>query len=84
MPSTDEKQLNRVLDQALALPLNQRAAFLDMACDNPAMRSKIEQLIASCETEVPEEFLQPPAESKQWIARVYYKLKRDLGRQGEG
>src|SRR5262245_29452206 len=41
------KQIDKILDAALELPIDQRSAFLDQACaDNEALRSKIDRLLA--------------------------------------
>ncbi|MEM8488602.1 MAG: hypothetical protein AAF564_23845 [Bacteroidota bacterium] len=76
MPFPEEAQLNEIIDEALALPSHQRQAFLRRACPNPEVLAKAEALLESCETEVPEEFLRPTEEGKNWIENVYRKLKQ--------
>lgn len=84
MPFPEEAQLNEILDQALALPAHQRQAFLNRACPNPEMLAKVQQLLAHCEMDVPETFLQPTNEGKNWIENAYRKLKKSRLRGDAG
>jgi serine/threonine-protein kinase len=59
-PADEWQRLNRVLDPALELPLEQRAAFLDRACaGDPALRTRAERLLQACQQA--EHFLDEPA-----------------------
>ncbi len=49
MSTTPEqwKHIEDVLDEALDLPPEARAAYLDQACPDPVLRARVEQLLAA-------------------------------------
>ena len=75
MPFYDDIQLNKILDHVMTLPKDMRDPYLDEVCeDDDELRIKIEKLIASCDVDVPEEFLQPSPVLTEWIRTIYRKL----------
>ncbi len=81
MPTIDEKILNEMLDYVLSLPQQKRTLYLKQLCEeNPPLGNKIKELVAYCEVDVPDDFLQPSAISAEMIRQVYSKLKQEKGK----
>ncbi len=91
------ERFQKLFEQAVDLPADQRAAFLDQACaDEPELRARIEELLAA-DAEL-EGFLEPPAgfglpvdklkqEAEDFLPEEEiggYQLLRELGRGGRG
>ena len=55
-------EVKRLAADALERPERERAAFLEQACTDPALRTQVEQLLSSCEqADAADGFLQEPA-----------------------
>jgi serine/threonine protein kinase len=91
------ERFQKIFEQAVELPAEQRAAFLDQACaDDADLRARIEELLAA-DAEL-EGFLEPPAgfglpvdklkkEAEGFLPEEEiggYQLLRELGRGGRG
>ncbi len=91
------ERFQKLFEQAVELPADQRAAFLDEVCaDDAALRARIEELLAA-DSEL-EGFLEPPAgfglpvdklkqEAEDFLPEEEiggYQLLRELGRGGRG
>lgn len=91
------ERFQRLFEQAVELPAEQRAAFLDQACaGEPELRGRLEELLAA-DAEL-EGFLEPPAgfglpvdklkqEAEDFLPEEEiggYQLLRELGRGGRG
>lgn len=75
MPENEDEKLNAILDEAMSLPEKERKEYLEDACrDAPELRARIENLIASSDTDIPEDFLQPSPLLSRWARIIYSKL----------
>ncbi len=80
MPFKNDELLNKILDKALSLPVQDRDKYLAEAClNNEELRNRIDQLISGCEVDVPKSFLRPSKTSAEWIKKAYRKLKANRG-----
>jgi hypothetical protein len=67
----DERDLDALLDQASRIAPSERSAFLERSCPGrPALRQRVEQLLAGAGADVPTDFLTPLGISRAILAKI--------------